>query len=590
MAKSRKTPKRPSRAGSASASNDRSAEAKRTAIGPHALAFEAFAGALAAHKAGDLEAAIRGYHDALHAVPDFADALANLGVALRRAGRNSDAIRIMTAGLERCGEAPELRYNLGNALRDAERQEEAASQYQAVLRLDPDHRGAAINLGLALRTLGRMEGALEHYRVALARHPGEHELFNNLGSVLWERRRFEAAIACFRRALAIRPDFAPGRANLALGRNVLGQYDAAETLHRAMVEQTPGDAAAWAGLGQTLINLGRLDEALEVLDKALGLDGEEVDALLGRARALLLAGRLAEGFAAYGARRRKPGDWRPRTDRPAWRGEPLDGERILVYGEQGFGDVLQFVRYLPMVAARGGTVVLLCQRPIAALCATVAGVSEVASNRSKPPAHDLHCSVMDLPMHFGTTMETIPAQLPYLALPEKARRHVADARRPGFHLGIAWRGNPEHWNDRNRSCPLRQFAPLLAVPGVVAHSLQKGPAAVEIGAEGLSPLVGDLGARLGDFSDTAAALHNLDLVVTVDTALAHLAGAFGRPVWVLLPYAPDWRWMLGRADSPWYPTMRLFRQPSPGDWESVFAEVETALAEKVAGTADSGKP
>ncbi|MBT6116700.1 MAG: hypothetical protein HOH66_02410, partial [Rhodospirillaceae bacterium] len=266
-------------------------------------------------------------------------------------------------------------------------------------------------------------------------------------------------------------------------------------------------------------------------------------------------------------------------------GAALDGKRILVYGEQGFGDVLQFVRYLPLVAERGGTVALLCQKPIAELCATVAGVAEIATDRAKPPAHDLQCSIMDLPMHFGTVLETVPAETPYLRLPEKARRHVVADRRPGFHLGIAWRGNPAHWNDRNRSCPLRRFAPLLAVRGVVGHSLQKGPGVEEIAAEGLSPLIGDLGSRLGDFSDMAGALHNLDLVITVDSALAHLAGALGRPVWVVLPYAPDWRWMLVREDSPWYPTMRLFRQPAPGDWEAAFAAVEAALAEEVAAWA-----
>lgn len=546
-----------------------------------AEARRAFARALADHKAGDLEGAISGYRAALRAAPDHADALANLGVALRRAGRNEDAIRAMTEGLAACGEAPDLRFNLGNALRDGGRQAEAVEHYRAVLRLVPGHLGAAINLGLALKTLGRTDEALAHYKAAILRHPDDHELFNNLGSVLWERRRFDAAIACFRRALAIRPDFTPARSNLAQGRNVLGQYDAAEALYGALVEDAPEDSGAWAGLGQTMINLGRIDEAMAAFDKALALDGEEVDALLGRARALLLAGRLAEGWPAYGARRRKPGDWLPATDKPAWDGAPLAGRRILVYGEQGFGDVLQFARYLPLVAKRGGQVVLLCQRAIADLCATVAGVAEVATDRARVPAHDVQCSIMDLPMHFGTVLETIPAKTPYLRLPEKARRHVVARRRPGFHLGLAWRGNAAHWNDRNRSCPLRHFAPLLSVKGVVAHSLQKGPGAEEIAAEGLAPLIGDLGARLGDFSDTAGALHNLDLMVTVDTALAHLAGALGRPVWVVLPYAPDWRWMLGRADSPWYPTMRLFRQPAPGDWAGAFEAVEAALVRTV---------
>ncbi len=236
------------------------------------------------------------------------------------------------------------------------------------------------------------------------------------------------------------------------------------------------------------------------------------------------------------------------------------------------------MRYATLVAARGGRVVVLCPRPLARLLATAAGVDAVAVAGEPLPAFDLHHPLMDLPITFGTVLDTIPVAVPYLRAPGEA-----GPRAPGFHIGIAWRGNPRHENDRNRSCPLERFLGLLDVSGVTLHGLQVGEAAGDIAALGAGALIADRGQHLGDFADTAAAVRDLDLVVSVDTALVHLAGALGRPVWTLLPHAPDWRWMLGRQDSPWYPTMRLFRQPAPGDWDGAFTAVVAALREVVGG-------
>ncbi len=549
-----------------------------------------FADALASHRAGDLEAAVTAYRAALAARPDHADAIANLGVALRAQGNNEAAVEVMLDGVGRCPEAPELRYNLANGLRDAGRGEDAVEHYRAALSLDPGHAGAAANLGLVLKALGRGKEAIDHYRQAVARHPLSAELFNNLGTALWDRRQAEAAAACFRRAAAIRPDFPAALANLGLAINLLGDHEAAAQCYRRALAAEPHFAQAHAGLGQSLVSLGqslvslgRLDEALACFEAALAQDGHEIDALLGRARALLLAGRLAEGWVEYGARRKRPGAWAPSYACPQWDGGPLEDRTTLLHGEQGYADILQFVRYAPLVAARGGRVMVLCPRPLARLVATADGVDEVAVAGKRPPGFDLHHPLMDLPTVFGTVLDTIPAAVPYLRAPGEA-----GPRAPGFHVGIAWRGNPRHENDRNRSCPLERFLDLLEVPGVTLHSLQVGEAAGDIAALGAVALIADRGSGLGDFADTAAVVRDLDLVVSVDTALVHLAGALGRPVWTLLPHAPDWRWMLVRDDSPWYPTMRLFRQPSPGDWEGAFAAVVTALHEMLRDAASGG--
>jgi hypothetical protein len=302
---------------------------------------------------------------------------------------------------------------------------------------------------------------------------------------------------------------------------------------------------------------------------------------------LLRLGRLREGFRAYAHRWSVPeyGGDRHATRRPdpatAWHGQcSVAGRRVLVFAEQGFGDTLQFVRYAPLVAAREGVVVLAVPAGLVALCAGLAGVAEVVSLDDPPPATALRCPLLSLPLIFFTTLETIPREVPYLAPPPARREEWRTRLAPDGRLrvGLAWSGNPEHPNDANRSIPFAALAPILAVPGCRFHVLQYFVADADAARLAALPGVADDRAAIRDFADTAAIAGEMDLVISADTAPAHLAGALGRPVWLMLPYAPDWRWLVGREDSPWYPTARLFRQTVPRDWAGVTARVAAALA------------
>ena len=300
-------------------------------------------------------------------------------------------------------------------------------------------------------------------------------------------------------------------------------------------------------------------------------------------------GRFEQGWAGY--------EWRwkckefgslPPFQPPLWDGSFLDGRTILVHAEQGLGDTLQFIRYVPSLHQRGGRVILMCQPPLVRLLTRSPGIERLLAHGDPVPEFDVHTPLLSLPRLLGTTLESVPADVPYLeAEPQlvEAWRHRLGSY-PGFKVGIVWQGNPKFRLDRLRSIPLAQFAPLARVPGVHQFSLQKGPGAEQLAAVTDRFPVTDLGRRLDDFMDTAAVLKNLDLVISVDTAIAHLAGALGIPVWVALPFAPDWRWLMGREDSPWYPTMRLFRQTRPGQWEDVFHHIAEALQRRLAAPAE----
>jgi hypothetical protein len=331
--------------------------------------------------------------------------------------------------------------------------------------------------------------------------------------------------------------------------------------------------------------LGRPEAALQALERAIALAPDYADAHWNRALTLLLAGDFAQGWPAYEWRWRATGMREPDLAAPRWDGGPLDGQTILLHAEQGLGDSIHFVRYAPLVAARGGRVIVQCPAPLARLLATCAGVARVIPRGEPLPPFELQAPLMSLPGLLNTRLDNIPAEVPYLAPPAgagaAAQAALAALAALGARrtVGVVWAGNPAHENDRNRSCPARCFA-ALGAPERALVSLQKGAGADDIAA---IPGALDLGPRLEDFAATAAAIARLDLVIAVDTATAHLAGALGRPVWLLLPHAPEWRWQLRRDDSPWYPTMRLFRQERPGDWPGVFERVGEALKSALSG-------
>lgn len=536
-----------------------------------------FAAALSAHQRGALGEAISGYREVLAANPDHVDALGNLAVAQQALGRPEEAVETLRRAIALRPDLAELHVNLGAALKALGRLDEARDVLEHAIRLRPDFAQAHITLGNVERAAGDAQAALVAYERAVKIAPGSAAALSNQGLALKDLGRRDEAITRFRAALTANPGAAELHYNFGNTLRETGALDeAAEALARA-VALDPRHKQALTNLGVTLRDLGRIDDALDAFDRAIALDADYADAHWNRALACLLAGDFERGWPAYEWRWRATG-MQPRPfEQPLWDGAPLDGRTILLHAEQGLGDTIHFIRYAPMVAARGGRVIVECQAPLVRLVETCAGIQRVMARGESLPTFDVHAPLMSLPGLFGTRLDTIPAAVPYLAPPQDGKRELAtaiDAASLRRKLGIVWAGNPDHNNDRNRSIAPALFADLAKRPDVALFGLQKG---VEPDAIQALPGVPNLAPWLADFADTAFAVSRLDLVITVDTAMAHLAGALNRPVWLLLPFAPEWRWLLGREDSPWYPSMRIFRQARPGDWRGVMDRVSEAL-------------
>lgn len=461
----------------------------------------------------------------------------------------------------------EIWRSLPEAERNALREREAIRMFQ---RAAASHRA------------GDMAAAIDAYGKSLLLNPKQPDVYNNMGVALRSQGKLEAAIACYRRSLVLKPNNAGVYSNMGNALRESGRLETAMASHQQAVKLSPKSPEAYYNLGLVLRDLGQTDAALSCFDRALGLDENHVDCQWDRALTLLEMGKLKEGFAAYECRwnlERSP----PRNfDVPMWDGSDLKGKTVLVHHEQGFGDMIQFARYLPMIKDRGGQVVVEAQPELAQLIGTVKGVDKVFNRDQKPPKHDFYIPMMSLAHVFDTNLKTIPATVPYLTPPDPNAVQLPTNLGRIKRVGIAWAGSPTHRNDRNRSAGFKHFIELLGLPGISVFSLQKGPASRDIATFGCDALVNNLAGRVGDFADTAAVLSQLDMVITVDTALAHLAGAMGKPVWVAVPFAPDWRWMRGTDTSPWYPSMRLFRQKRHGAWEGVFANIRRAMRDEIA--------
>ncbi len=514
------------------------------------------------------------------------DAHLGRGNALLALGRAAEALAAYDQALALRPTDPRGHYNRANALRDLGRLEDAVAGYEAALALSPGYVEALGNRGAALARLGRLGEALAAFDAVLARSPTA-EAHRNRGAALARLRRLPEAIASYDAALAADPRSAQAHNDRAAALNDLGR--AAEALAAAdrAIALDPALVDAHNNRGVALFTLRRLDEARPCFDQALAIEPEAVEPHMNRATARLLAGDLAGGFAEYRWRWRAAGarHGRPEVAAPDWEGEPLDGRRLLVFAEQGFGDSLQFVRFVPQVMALGARVTLLVEPPLVRLFAASLPGVEVVSRLPPGAAFDRQAAMLCLPRLLGVTLDTIPAATPYLAADPAAA--AAWARRlaalPGRKVGLVWAGASRREHpaaaaiDARRSLRLAQLAPLAAAAGVQFVSLQVGePAGEAQDPPGGLQLV-DWTGELADFADTAALVAGLDLVVTVDTAVAHLAGALGRPVWILSRYDGCWRWLEHRDDSPWYPTARLFRQPAPGDWATPIAELAAAL-------------
>jgi tetratricopeptide (TPR) repeat protein len=514
--------------------------------------------ALALHQQGRFDDAEQICGALLAARPDHPDALHLLALVRHQQGRNVEALQLVGALLRRTSPSAEIFNNLGLILTALGRHEQALAFFEDALVLATDHFGARKNRADCLKRLARYEQALAAYEAVLAINPDALDALNECGGLHTRLGRPAAAIACYEKALAIAP---------------------------RTVELLINKGTAFAALK-------RFDEALDSFAAAAAIDPERAEAHYNAGIVRLRLGDFAHGWRGYEWRWRKA-DWsrsRRNFAAPLWLGaEPLPGKTILLHAEQGFGDTIQFVRYVPLVARHGAKVILECQPQLKRLLQNVEGASFVFARGEDLPNFDLHCPLLSLPLAFGTELATVPGDIPYL----RARQHdVTEWRqrllpKGRLRVGLCWAGNSTHLNDRNRSIPLERFARLLSVPNLDFISVQK-----EVSETQAATLrehgVMELGREFADFADTAAMVAMLDLLVTVDTSVAHLAGAMGKAVALLVAFSPDSRWLLNRTDSPWYPTMRLFRQAALGDWDGPIERVRQELIEVSRRSAKSG--
>jgi tetratricopeptide (TPR) repeat protein len=513
-------------------------------------------------------------------VPDNAQVHAQLGSALGAAGRPADALAAFERALQLGLRDPTLPVNQALALLALERPADALACLDRAQAMAPLDATALATRGDALASLDRREAALEAYEAAIALSPGHLNGHNNLGVLLGAMGRHEAALACYDRALALDPGFSRAHANRSSALMALKRPAEALAAAERAVELDPGFPEAHNNRGKALAELLRVDEALAAYDQATALRPGFSDAIGNRGLLRLLTGDFARGWADYEHRWKSRDGPRARWgEHPRWTGsEPLAGRTVLLHAEQGFGDAIQFARYAEHVRRKGARVLLEVPAQLTSLMRRLDPPAEVFARGEPLPAFDLQCPLLSLPAAFDTTLGTIPWSGPYLSAdPERAaawRERLGPKDR--LRVGLVWSGNPSHNNDANRSLPATVAARLCA-PEALTVCLQTQFRDGDLQRLEAAAGPGWFRAPLQDFADTAALLDACDLVISVDTSVAHLAGAMGKPVWVLLPFAPDWRWMLGRAESPWYPSARLWRQSAPGDWDSVVDGVIDAM-------------
>lgn len=548
-------------------------------IEPHnALAYANLGQAL--RRTLRLEEAVVCFRRALALDPALSEARFNLGVTHKALGEPHEAIDCFHVVLASNPAYAEAHYNLAVTLHGLDRLDEAVAAYRQAVALRPTFVEALSNLGEALRQQGRLDEAADCLRRALALQPDSPSAINNLGAVLTEQGRTEEAIACFRQALQAQPDFPEAHDALGTALQMLDRPDEAASCYQQSLALRPDFAEAQSNLGIAFQRQGRLDDAIECYRRSIALRPDYAEAHFHLGMALLSRGEMEEGWREYEWRWKTPqmANERRAFSQPQWRGEAGNGRTLLIHAEQGFGDTLQFCRYVSLAVARGFQAVLEVPRPLVRLIQSLPGVAQVVPGGGLLPPFDLHCPMLSLPLALGTTLQSIPGADAYLH-PEPAavdawHRRLAELGQPRLRVGLVWAGNPRSHLpaaaavDRRRSIAPEKLAALFQIDGIQFFSLQKdGPV-----APGHLPII-DVMNEMTDFADTAALIANLDLIIAVDTSVAHLAGALGRPVWLLDRFDPCWRWFTNRRDSPWYPGLRLYRQAHPGEWDAVVAEV-----------------
>jgi Flp pilus assembly protein TadD len=492
-------------------------------------------------------------------------------------------------------QSAQAHYNLGVALAQQQKLDEAAACLRQAIHVQPSYPPPHYGLGNVLVSQGKRPEAIPCYREAIRLKPDFAGAYNNLGLALAEERRLAEAVVVLRQAVRLRPQAAESHNNLGMVLAELGRFAEAESCYHEALRLAPGYADAHNNLGSTYKEQGRTQEALASYDLALLFQPNGSGARWNRALAWLSAGDFEHGWPEYEWRWNRPKTPPRRLPQPRWDGGSLAGKTLLIYVEQGLGDTFQFIRYAPLVKAQGATVLVECPAFLHPLLSRCQGIDRLLAEGSPLPEFDCHTPLLSLPHILRTNWATLPAEVPYLfADPERVGRWAEELRPlEGFKVGIAWQGNRHHQWDHFRSFPADHFAALAQVPDVRLVSLQKGPAAEQlrrlVKRFAVTEVDSEKDAPTAAFMDTAAIMKNLDLVVTADTSLAHLAGGLGVPVWLPLSAVSDWRWLLKREDSPWYPTMRLFRQKTLGDWDGVFRRMAAALRKLPKGNSQAIK-
>ncbi|HEV3426088.1 MAG TPA: tetratricopeptide repeat protein [Paraburkholderia sp.] len=530
---------------------------------------------------GQLDGAIERFRNALTLAPTFALAHYNLGNAYAAAGRHEDAADAFQKSLRLQPANASSHNNLGNALHALGRHEEAIASFQRALELHPGHAGAHNNLGMALNALGKADEAVAQFRAAISAQPRFVAAHFNLANTLDATGQHAGALGAFEVVLALQPQFPPALFGLGNALAAMGRHREALPRFERVVGLDPQFALAWLSLGTAHHALGAHEAAVRAFDQALRLRPDLASAHMNRALAWLTLGDFARGLPEYEWRLKTVAQRAPQT-LPRWNGEPIETRTLFVHAEQGFGDTLQFVRFAPLAAQRAARVVLEVQPqlvPILAPAALEWRVTLIAQGAPRPQA-DLQCPLLSLPLALGTTVDTIPARTPYLSVPPTYGRKWRGSI--GGHakrkIGLAWSGRVQQ--HENRTMPLAELEPLFALDGIDWIVLQPNLSAAECATLDAHPRAGSIhrfDRRVGDFADTAAIIERLDAVVSIDTSIAHLTGALRKPLWLMLPFAADWRWFTDEPRSAWYPGARLVRQPQPGAWADVVANVAREL-------------
>nr|WP_315849410.1 tetratricopeptide repeat protein [uncultured Rhodoferax sp.] len=578
------------------------------------VATDSFAAAWTLYTQGQVVQAEHAFTKLAEEHPAWGEALHMRGVCLLQLKQHGAALPALQAAAQHTPQDPSVHSNLGLVLRALKRHAESLAAYDRALQLKPDFAQAWANRGNALRDMGQGDEAISSYQQALQCQPQYAQALHGLGLAYGDVKRWSQSLAAFDAALLQKPDYAVAYMDRGNTLRELDRVPEALQSYERSLQLNPQSAQAWSNRGVVLKRLGRMEDAAASYERAIALDAGFVDAMVNYAtllkdmmrlsaavamngRALeidpdnsgahlnlaichLVAGAWSQGWSHY--------EWRWKTDQlkdgvrtfaqPQWRGEPLEGKTILLHAEQGLGDTLQFCRFTQTLAVRGARVLLEVQAPLVELLASLPGVHTLLVKGQPLPAFDVHCPLLSIPLALGLTLENMPPVHAYLRADPVVER--AWALKAGsdtaLRVGVVWSGRPEHKNDHNRSIPFAEFQRIFRSEQRY-HCLQKEFRAADLPALTARSDVAVWDTQLQSFSDTAALIAAMDLVVSVDTSVAHLAAAMGKPVWLLLPFSPDWRWVVGRDDSPWYPRIRLFRQPDTGQWAPVLAHLHQAL-------------